>query len=608
MAGAMRMLGSTAMLAWVLFGESALASQPVAPTPAQIAAEMRSAYFRFCSVIYARIRLLVSLGSESQRFFAEPPSTWVSSIKKHVIYSPLFRVRHNREFRLSAAVNVGTLPTRFQTFFLVGYLAGNIVFCTFMIDYAADKMSMLGEVRRRAGWMAAANMVPLFLLAGRNNPLIQLMGIPFDTYNLIHRWLGRIVVLEAVVHVSSWIASRVMKCMPLLAFMNSGSGTDGETIAGWGSVVQAFNTYPFIRFGLILKAAVCFAFLILHSPSALRHAFYETFLALHIMVAALAVASLYRHLADKGFPSLKYVKIAIIIWAIDRGLRLLRVLYRNVGRKMTRATCEALPGDAVRVTLHIARPWTFKPGQHLYLYMPSLALWTSHPFTVSWSEDQQHVKFDDEKLSLHRQDITHVGQTTLSLIIRRRTGFTDTLYKKAYGTPERTFTTRALVEGPYGKIDTLGSYGTVVLIAGGVGITHPVSYVRELVDGYAKGTVATRRITLVWAIQNPEHLEWVRPWMTDILAMEKRREILRILLFVTRPTSTREIHSPSATVQMFPGRPNIDTLLDMEIDQKMGKMAVTVCGGGSLSDDVRRAVRNKIHKANIDFIEEAFSW
>ena len=46
----------------------------------------------------------------------------------------------------------------------------------------------------------------------------------------------------------------------------------------------------------------------------------------------------------------------------------------------------------------------------------------------------------------------------------------------------------------------------------------------------------------------------------------------------------------------------------MEIDQKMGKMAVMVCGGGSLSDDVRRAVRNKIHKANIDLIEEAFSW
>ena len=53
---------------------------------------------------------------------------------------------------------------------------------------------------------------------------------------------------------------------------------------------------------------------------------------------------------------------------------------------------------------------------------------------------------------------------------------------------------------------------------------------------------------------------------------------------------------------------NIETLLDLELEQKLGKMAVVVCGNGSLSDDVRRAVRNKVHCANIDFIEEAFTW
>lgn len=124
-----------------------------------------------------------------------------------------------------------------------------------------------------------------------------------------------------------------------------------------------------------------------------------------------------------------------------------------------------------------------------------------------------------------------------------------------------------------------------------------------------------------------EHLEWIRPWMTDILAMDRRREILEIQLFVTRPSSTKAIHSPSATVQMFPGRrkhypefsamgtitdvhdlANIDTILDREIERRMGTMGVTVCGSGSLSDDVRRAVRAKMDVANIDFIEEAFSW
>lgn len=90
--------------------------------------------------------------------------------------------------------------------------------------------------------------------------------------------------------------------------------------------------------------------------------------------------------------------------------------------------------------------------------------------------------------------------------------------------------------------------------------------------------------------------------------MDKRRECLRIMLFVSRPRSTKEIHSPSATVQMFPGRPNIETLLDLEVEQRVGAMGVSVCGSGALSDDVRRAVRARQGAGNIDFVEEAFSW
>ena len=57
--------------------------------------------------------------------------------------------------------------------------------------------------------MAVINMIPLFLLAGRNNPIIKLTGISFDTMNLIHRWFGRIVILEAIAHTVCWIANKV---------------------------------------------------------------------------------------------------------------------------------------------------------------------------------------------------------------------------------------------------------------------------------------------------------------------------------------------------------------------------------------------------------------
>ena len=96
--------------------------------------------------------------------------------------------------------------------------------------------------------------------------------------------------------------------------------------------------------------------------------------------------------------------------------------------------------------------------------------------------------------------------------------------------------------------------------------------------------------------------------MTSILAMDRRRDVLRIQLFVTRPRSTKEIHSPSATVQMFPGKPNVDTLVGMEAEQRVGAMGVCVCGTGGLADEVRRAVRRRQGVGNIDFVEESFSW
>ena len=283
------------------------------------------------------------------------------------------------------------------------------------------------------------------------------------------------------------------------------------------------------------------------------------------------------------------------------------ILYRNVGSGGTQTIIESLPGDAVRVTIQMARPWTFRPGQYMFITVPSIGLWTSHPFSLAWSSDSADETLDPEKgLIPSRTDVLALPRASMSAIIRKRDGFTHMMFKKA-AQPNGRFITSALVEGPYGGQHNLHSYGTVLLFAGGVGITHQLPYVRDLIVGFANGTVSARRILLVWIIQSPEHLEWIRPWMTTILALDRRRDILRIQLFVTRPRSTEEIHSPSSTVQMFPGRPNVETLLDLESKNQVGAMAVSVCGPGNLADDVRKAVRERQGR-NVDFIEESFSW
>lgn len=97
--------------------------------------------------------------------------------------------------------------------------------------------------------------------------------------------------------------------------------------------------------------------------------------------------------------------------------------------------------------------------------------------------------------------------------------------------------------------------------------------------------------------------------MDQILRLPCRRDILVIKLFVSKPKSTREIVSPSATVQMFPGRCRPDVVLDEVLPARVGATAVSVCGPGAFADEVRAATRERIGMgAVVDLTEEAFTW
>lgn len=156
------------------------------------------------------VRTVSCLNNDTQRFFARP-TYWFGNTKRHLLDAPLFRQRHHREFKLSSAINMGTLPSRLQTLALVSYIVVSVIVTCWQIQWHKPKKSILSQLTQRTGYLAIMNMVPLFVLAGRNNPLIVLTGITFDTYNLIHRWLGRIVVTEAVIHGTSWVVGKVNK-------------------------------------------------------------------------------------------------------------------------------------------------------------------------------------------------------------------------------------------------------------------------------------------------------------------------------------------------------------------------------------------------------------
>ncbi|PHH85899.1 hypothetical protein CDD83_11021 [Cordyceps sp. RAO-2017] len=544
---------------------------------------------RILEILWAKLRQVSAMSQprDKQGYWRISQWSWMPPLKKHLTYAPLLRKRHNREFRLSSAVNVGTLPSRLHSLLLFLYLASNTAYM-FVLDWSvANKFALCAELRGRSGTLSVVNMIPLVILAGRNNPLIPLLKISFDTYNLLHRWIGRVVVAEVIIHTVAW-------AIPAVAHK------------GWSAAFGAAVKSVFIGSGF--WAAVAMTLLLLLSLSPIRHAFYETFLNTHIILAVVALGGTWIHCSSASLPPLPWAIAVVALWMADRLARVLRLVFTNwSNRGVTDALCEALPGEVTRVTLQLPRYVRIEPGTHAYLRFWGVRPWESHPFSIAWVEYQAaNALPTSEKEPLTAVD-RKTASTSVSFIIGAQTGMTRLLYDRASKSPAGV-RLRAAMEGPYAGHHNLDSYGHVVLFAGSTGITHQISHVRHLLDGYNEGMVATRRLTLVWIIRTYETLEWVRPYMDMILRIPNRKDILRIQVFVTRPQNPRDIVSASSTVKMFPGRPNIPLLLVKEVQDQIGAMSVSVCGPGGLADDVRGAVRAVQGDSVIDFIEESFTW
>ncbi|MCJ1483269.1 hypothetical protein MMC06_003436 [Schaereria dolodes] len=544
----------------------------------------------------AHLRQITSLSSSSgpQKYWSRDRGSFWPNMKKHLIYAPLHKKRHNREMQMSKAINVGTLPSRLHTVLLSFYLLSNLVYCLLLNYRDKSHAALVADVRGRTGHLATVNMVGLFLLVGRNNPLISILRVSFDTFNLFHRWIGRIVVVEAIAHTLAWAVNL-------------------HAAEGYQGLQERLRSSHFLQYGLL--GTVAMLIILLQSPSVIRHAFYETFLHVHQILAFTALLGVYIHAYSASLPQLPYVCLIISIWIFDRTMRWARIIYRNISfRGCTKVIVEVLPAEACRVTFELQRPWNYTPGCHVYVYLPSISLWMSHPFSIAWSEERPtpYLSLESDKLPSTISDLDCPlptrTTTSISLVISKRTGMTASLYEKASASPTGILNLTGFVEGPYGGLESLHSYGTVLLFAGGVGITHQISHIRDLLSGIHENTIATRKITLVWSVRTTEQLEWVRPWMDEILGMPGRREYLKVLVFVTKPRSAREVVSPSTTVQMFPGRANAKVLVEKEMRDRVGAMAVTVCGPGAFADDVRAAVRGVVGEGTVDFVEESFTW
>ena len=481
-----------------------------------------------------------------------------SKFNAWLIDPPLFGSRHK-----TPIAGLFHLPTRGQSFLIFYVVIINIIMNFTGIgskqpnEWYLSPWGSEGEIIRyiadRAGVLCLANIPLLILYAGRNNILLWLTNWSHGTFLLLHRWVAWMLTIQASIHAVLYTRMYIP-----------------------GGYFATESKAPYWIWGTV--AVLCMSILLFTSIHPIRQRVYEVFLAWHQIMAIFVLVGVYWHimiLYNREWGYINWIYTGIAVWGFERAMRLLR-LARN-GIKTARVTI--IDDEYLRVDIE-----NTSGGGHAYLYFPTLTwrVWENHPFSVASAvlpasdEDQHNTTLSDkdiEKLGSlasssdsdsderRYHSPTKVG---LTFLLRTKLGVTAKLGKHT--------TLPVLVENAYGPHGDLSEYSRLICIAGGVGVTACVPYLR--------------------AHAGERKLFWGARSQGVVDAMASTLSGVEQHVFVGK-------------------RMDIGEVLTKELSGSVESTVVMICGPSEMGDEARCMVVELCRREKgikVKLLEEAFSW
>ncbi|KAL5520219.1 hypothetical protein ACEPAG_9432 [Sanghuangporus baumii] len=440
-----------------------------------------------------------------------------------------------------------------QVILILGYFVLVIVCFTLRAE--------LIENPNRPGFIAVAQLPPIFLLAMKNSPLAILLGSGYEKLNFLHRWCSRGAILAAAVHCFLWARNHIAYGLPIIRKRKDVTG-------------------------IIAFALLCI--LGLTSVKPVRARVFQVFRVIHLLaIPAFVIAMRYhtRHTIPYLYPSLA-------LWGFDLLLRLFRM-------RMRTATLIAPDTQMTIVRIHdCASGWT--AGQHvrLRIFFP-YRMFESHALTIMNAPQTttclEDAGFEQELILgarvsgdwsralnayTRRRNALSVGDADEEALSPMKTSnisvtseaaaededgesirlfnlpitstsenASEALLSKADWSPaDHRTSVQVMLDGPYGGCSLdLGTFEHVLFVAGGSGITFTLGLLDDLVGrclklGRRNGEV-TRRIEFTWCIRSLGALRWVSPLLSTIASRASTSDStldLHITIFITRASPSDE--------------------------------------------------------------------
>ena len=401
------------------------------------------------------------------------------------------------------------------------YALINVAWCTVFAKsewYRADQW----------GYLASANGLFVVIPASRHSLWGWLLGLPFDKTITFHRWVGRLVFVEATLHMAEYF--------------------NDEYLRDFGSMLD----YDKYKNGFVSWLALLVVFCT--SIEWLRRKRYEVFYALHF---AFLLFYLFAALHTPKFKF--YGFLAMAIYGVDKLQRLARgyVSTRPVDR------VEAVAGGEI-LRVSIAKPRWSRPqlGQYVFLQFPEISKWEWHPYTLASSPLETHYEVDIKRLGDHTGKLLKAYQTGARPVVR--------------------------IDGPYGRvIINPRRYRSLAFVCGGIGVTPMISMLRwyylintpqEIAD---QQTVhLAEYIYFVWVVDQRSTYDVFKSTILACVERSKQPGFPTFvpIIHVTREAAPEAAHFGLAPQYLFTGRPEIKSILTNIKQNGILRHAVYYCG------------------------------
>ena len=341
------------------------------------------------------------------------------------------------------------------------------------------------------------------------------------------------------------------------------------------------NTFTNIPFYTGIFLILLFSIISISSIKCIRKRYHTLFSMIHLLYISIVFILIYhtsscylRTNSNTCVPTtyVYYVTLPFLLFICER-------IYREyVGMKYTLMTDIKKCNDYYVIEFY--KPFfRFHSGQHVLIKCPDISTFEWHPFTITSSP----VEFDKIQIIIKDSgDWTHKFISYLSQ---------NHIYN------EKTNVRLSYAMGY--KYDYISKYKIIVFIAGGIGITSFVSFLKLLPCylGHGKKNGLLKKVHLHWICKDVIDFNCFIQDLKNIKLELDSYFLLELTFYITRKKNTMIDSYPLLFDFKFE-RPNFDNILITLSNQYDDEIYIMSCGHDSMTKEIKHKIKqfNKIKK------------